>query len=84
MKRNKNNIFLLIGLVAVVIAFTGIASAMFAQSTPDFLFMSYNVENLFDTIDNPLKNDNEFLPSAKREWNSYRYQKKLTNISKVI
>lgn len=74
----------MIGLVAVVIAFTGIASAMFAQSTPDFLFMSYNVENLFDTIDNPQKNDNEFLPSAKREWNSYRYQKKLTNISKVI
>lgn len=55
-----------------------------AQPTTDFLFMSYNVENLFDTIDNPNKNDEDFLPSSERKWNSYRYQKKLTNLSKVI
>ena len=27
--------------------------------------MFYNVENLFDTIDDPITNDNEFLPNAK-------------------
>ena len=26
----------------------------------------YNVENLFDTIDDPTKNDNEFLPNSKK------------------
>ena len=48
------------------------------------MVMFYNQENLYDTIDNPQKDDNEFLPTEKREWNSYRYHKKIKNISKVI
>ena len=28
----------------------------------------YNVENLFDTVDDPEGRDEEFLPSAKKEW----------------
>ena len=28
--------------------------------------MFYNVENFFDTIDDQTKNDNEFLPDAKK------------------
>ena len=46
--------------------------------------MSYNFENLFDTIDNPHKNDDEFLPTGEKKWNSYRYNKKLRDIAKVI
>lgn len=44
----------------------------------------YNQENLFDTIDDPTKNDNEFLPIAKKQWNSEKYLAKLANMSKVI
>lgn len=44
----------------------------------------YNAENLFDTIDDPLKNDNEFLPQAEKHWNSYRYYHKLSSIYKTI
>lgn len=44
----------------------------------------YNQENLFDTIDDPLKNDNEFLPEAKKQWNSERYRTKINHMSKVI
>ncbi len=44
----------------------------------------YNVENLFDTIDDPHHNDNEFLPNGKREWNSKKYFEKITHINKVI
>ncbi len=44
----------------------------------------YNIENLFDTIDNPHKNDNEFLPTAKRNWNQKRYEKKLKDINQVL
>ncbi len=44
----------------------------------------YNVENLFDTKDDPKKKDEEFTPSSKKEWTKERYQKKLFNIAKVI
>jgi hypothetical protein len=44
----------------------------------------YNVENLFDTIDDPRKNDKDFLPEGSYHWNSYKYFKKLNSLSKVI
>ena len=44
----------------------------------------YNVENLFDTIKDPVKHDEEFLPNAKSKWNTKKYQLKLEHISKVI
>ncbi|MCK5169050.1 MAG: hypothetical protein KAQ75_04145, partial [Bacteroidales bacterium] len=44
----------------------------------------YNVENLFDTFDDSLKNDEEFLPEGDRFWNNYKYYSKLNNIYKVI
>ena len=49
-----------------------------------FRVMFYNVENLFDTIDNPRKNDNEFLPTSAKFWNSKKYWAKQNNLSKVI
>ncbi|MDY6327286.1 MAG: endonuclease/exonuclease/phosphatase family protein [Bacteroidales bacterium] len=44
----------------------------------------YNVENLFDTIDDPNKNDEQFLPTGDYRWGSQRYAKKLSNLSRVI
>ena len=44
----------------------------------------YNVENLFDTIDDPITNDNEFLPNAKKYWSTRKYKRKLKNIASVI
>ncbi|MDX1650973.1 MAG: hypothetical protein R3277_00665 [Brumimicrobium sp.] len=44
----------------------------------------YNVENLFDTIDDPTTNDDEFTPQGSLKWNSARYSQKLQNLSKVI
>lgn len=44
----------------------------------------YNVENLFDTIDDPLKDDAEFLPTGRIAWTSERYQVKLDRLSQVI
>ena len=46
--------------------------------------MWYNVENLFDTIDNPYKNDQEFLPLGAKAWHRYRYYQKLNHLSEVI
>lgn len=44
----------------------------------------YNVENLFDTINDPTTNDEEFLPNARVAWNTERYNRKLTNIARVF
>jgi predicted extracellular nuclease len=55
---------------------------VFAQNT--FRVMFYNVENLFDIVDEPNKQDDEFTPEGFRHWNNYRYYKKLNNLAKVI
>ncbi len=44
----------------------------------------WNVENLYDTINDPKTDDEEFLPTAKSKWNSERYAKKQLNISTII
>ncbi len=53
-------------------------------STKDFFFLFYNVENLFDTTDDPKTSDEEFTPEGVRHWTYSRLNKKLINISKVI
>lgn len=50
----------------------------------EFRVMSYNVENLFDTQDDPDKEDNEYLPEGNRRWTNGRYYQKLQQIAKVI
>lgn len=44
----------------------------------------YNTENLFDTIDNPWKNDNEFLPESSLNWDQQKYTRKLENTARVL
>jgi predicted extracellular nuclease len=44
----------------------------------------YNLENLFDTINDPKIDDEEFLPSSAKKYNSARYQNKLANMAEVI
>ena len=55
-----------------------------SQGQTDFRVMSYNVENLFDTKDDPLTADNDFLPSGNRHWTSGRFYHKLQQLAKVI
>lgn len=50
----------------------------------DIMAMFYNVENLFDTTDDPKINDEEFLPDGNRKWNDYKYHEKLKHLFKVI
>ncbi len=44
----------------------------------------YNVENLFDLVDDPTPGDDEFTPAGKKKWDLERYQAKLNNLSKVV
>ena len=50
----------------------------------DIFLMFYNVENLFDTINNPHTNDDTFLPNSDKEWNTDKYYHKLDQLSKVF
>ena len=69
-------------LIAVLL-FTGMF--VFAQSgKKEAVIAFYNLENLFDTEDDPLTNDAEFLPDGANQWTPERYQKKLENMSSVI
>ena len=49
-----------------------------------FRIMGYNVENLFDTEDDPTKDDNAFLPTGEQHWTKERYRTKLQHIAEVI
>ena len=46
--------------------------------------VSYNVENLFDTKHDTLKNDSSFLPEGMHHWTYRRYQTKIDRIAQVL
>ena len=51
---------------------------------PALRFVFYNVENFFDTYDDPHRDDNDFLPHGLMRWNQKRYANKINAIYKVI
>jgi hypothetical protein len=44
----------------------------------------YNVENLYDTINDKNRLDDDFTFQGSRSWNSTRYKNKLIRIAKAI
>jgi predicted extracellular nuclease len=54
------------------------------QNNPTDRVMFYNVENLFDTADDPATSDEEFLPEGSRRWSNTRFFQKINHISQVI
>lgn len=56
-----------------------------AQIKSDTLYVvHWNLENLFDTMDDPKTADEEFLPGGDKEWTQDRLDTKLYNISRII
>ncbi len=71
-------------LVFLLIFLINAACVNKAGSADELFVANWNVENLFDTIDDPGKDDNEFLPQSPRHWTEQRLEHKLKNLSKVI
>ena len=44
----------------------------------------YNLENLYDTIDNPLINDDDFTPKGVKKYGTTIFKDKLNKLSRVI
>lgn len=44
----------------------------------------YNFENFYDTVNNTTVDDEEFLPSGAKNYNSAIYQKKVSNLATVV
>lgn len=55
-----------------------------AGAQRDFRIMTYNVENLFDTLQSHRYEDADFTPAGSHRWNTSRYWKKLGQLERVI
>ncbi len=76
-------------LMLLSVFFVGLTSCALAQKkdkglNEEAVVAFYNVENLFDTIDDPLTIDEDFTPTGKLQWTAPRYNEKLSRISEVI
>ena len=59
------------------------ATSVVAQDKP-YMVAFWNFENLFDIYDDPETHDEEFTPEGVKKWNEVKYQKKLSNMERVI
>lgn len=60
------------------------SSTSYCQKKIELFVANWNVENLFDTIDDPIKDDSEFLPSAEKQWTQDRLKSKFDKLTTVI
>ena len=44
----------------------------------------YNLENLFDTINDPTINDEEYLPEGGMKWTSFKYENKVQKMAYAL
>ncbi len=74
----------IIWLLVVVAWISGSCTSQKKMLRKEYTVLSYNVENLFDTVDDPKIPDEEFLPQSEKKWDNEKYQKKLDDLAKVI
>jgi predicted extracellular nuclease len=77
------NIFSFQKIILLLIISTILVSSC-SRKTHTFSLAFYNVENLFDTINDRQKQDDRYLPDSEIPWNTERYEHKLNNLAKVI
>lgn len=59
-------------------------SAFSQKNVNSLVVVSYNVENLFDTLNSALFDDDAFTPSGSKKWTYDRYKKKLNDLAMVF
>ncbi len=71
---------LLIFVFCILLGFSATAQ----KTKQNYVIGFYNLENLFDIYDDPVKNDGEFLPDGKNKWTQAKYDIKQHNMARVI
>jgi hypothetical protein len=72
------------GPLVLIFMFNVLAYSQVQSDSLPVRLMFYNTENLFDTVDDTLKDDDEFLPGGLMRWNRTRYFKKINSVYKTI
>lgn len=75
---------LMLPLAALIIIGSTIMADAQNRRARVFGVMFYNLENLFDSINNNGKYDHEFSPEGKNKWDGKRYKKKIHNMAYAI
>lgn len=76
----NRSLFLLVLFVSVLFS-----AEIKADKLETFAIGFYNLENLFDTINDPsLRNNDEFTPTGTNKWGTMKYNAKLKNMSYAI
>jgi len=78
------NLLIVIALLPWLAASAQTARNSTKPAKQPFTAMFYNVENLYDTINDPKTNDDEFTPLGKVPWTKDRFDTKIKHIGQVI
>lgn len=76
----KISVFILVAMMAAMNIFAQKSDKKYIVAGVAF----YNVENLFDTINNNGRYDLEFSPEGLKMWNGEKYWKKMRNLARAI
>ena len=71
-------------VLLIVAVFVWVAAVAQGNGMRSHVIGFYNLENLFDTVDDPAHNDEEYLPEGGNKWTEVKYAKKIRNMAKVI
>jgi len=78
------NFFIAIAVLPLLTAYAQPAKNITKPSKRSFVAVFYNVENLYDTKNDPKINDEEFTPTAKVPWTEDRLETKINHIGQVL
>lgn len=73
----------MIKAIVILLLIASTASAV-AQREERVTIAFYNVENLFDTIDDPRTDDHDFTPHGAYRWDTDKYTMKISNTVRVM
>ena len=82
LKKLQNN--LLKSAILIFTFFSSVCVSAQPEVPEQINILFYNTENLFDVKDDPLTQDEEFLPDGDRHWTNFRLNKKLNQLSKLL
>ncbi len=78
----KKPLFLLTTALLLLLSSSVLRCSEKELSTLNIAF--YNLENLYDIVDDTTHSDDDFTPNGKYQWSAARYQEKLNHLARVI